>query len=301
MFAKSTLQMLDTVARQGSFSAAAGVLHKVPSAISYSVRQVERELGVVLFERQARKVVLTPAGEHFLIQVRQWLREMESVRRHTQRVANGWQRSLKVALDNIVKADRISALIHDFYTEFDDAELVISMEVFNGVWDALADGRADIAIGATTAVPVGGDFGARDMGQMDWALVMAPDHPVATMTTLTGEKLAAFPVIGLEDTSRTLAKRNTWLLDNQRRIVVPDWANALTCYKDGLGIGYVPRHLAKPLLASGQLVERYFEGGQNTCECCLAWRKPEQDNALLDWLLVYLGDEAQLNRDWLAE
>lgn len=39
MFSKSSLEMLDAVARLGSFTAAAEVLHKVPSAISYSVRQ----------------------------------------------------------------------------------------------------------------------------------------------------------------------------------------------------------------------------------------------------------------------
>ncbi|WP_170930977.1 LysR family transcriptional regulator, partial [Vibrio cholerae] len=38
MFSKSSLEMLDAVARLGSFTAAAEVLHKVPSAISYSVR-----------------------------------------------------------------------------------------------------------------------------------------------------------------------------------------------------------------------------------------------------------------------
>ncbi|MCV5991785.1 LysR family transcriptional regulator, partial [Escherichia coli] len=40
MFSKASLEMLDTVARLGSFTAAAEVLHKVPSAISYGVRQV---------------------------------------------------------------------------------------------------------------------------------------------------------------------------------------------------------------------------------------------------------------------
>ncbi|SHH29875.1 DNA-binding transcriptional activator PunR [Ferrimonas marina] len=301
MFAQSTLVMLDTVARLGSFSAAAAQLHKVPSAISYGVRQVEQELGVVLFERQARQVVLTPAGEHFLTQVRQWLRELEQVRRHTQRVANGWQRSLNLALDNIVKADRVTALVHDFYTAFDDAELVISMEVFNGVWDALSDGRADIAIGATTAIPVGGDFGLREMGSLDWALVMAPAHPVTALTELTEAELARYPVIGLEDTARTLPKRTSWLLDNQRRILVPDWKNASACLLDGLGIGYMPRHLARPLLAGGRLVERRFDQGLRPSPCCLAWRKEDGDNALLNWLLDYLGDSDQLHREWLAQ
>ncbi len=77
MFSKSSLEMLDAVARLGSFTAAAEVLHKVPSAISYSVRQIESELGVVLFRRLPRKVELTPAGELFMLEARQLLRQME--------------------------------------------------------------------------------------------------------------------------------------------------------------------------------------------------------------------------------
>ncbi|MBY5992886.1 DNA-binding transcriptional activator PunR [Ferrimonas balearica] len=299
MFAQSTLQMLDAVARHGSFSAAAAQLHKVPSAISYGVRQVEEQLGATLFERQHRKVVLTPAGAHFLEQARQWLREMEQVRLQTQRVANGWQRSLRVALDNVVKADRITALVRDFYAAFDDAELILSIEVFNGVWDALAEGRADIAIGATTAVPVGGDFGYREMGELDWALVMAPSHPASSMDRLTPEGIRRFPLICLEDTARTLPKRTTWLQDNQRRIMVPDWPNAQACVQAGLGLNYMPRHLARPLLAGGSLVERTMTGGQRPSPCCLAWSR-ERDSPLLQWLLDYLGEPAQLHKEWLA-
>lgn len=81
MFSKSSLEMLDAVARLGSFTAAAEVLHKVPSAISYSVRQIESELGVVLFQRLPRKVELTPAGELFMLEARQLLRQMEEIRR----------------------------------------------------------------------------------------------------------------------------------------------------------------------------------------------------------------------------
>ncbi|WP_162809782.1 LysR family transcriptional regulator, partial [Vibrio cholerae] len=163
MFSKSSLEMLDAVARLGSFTAAAEVLHKVPSAISYSVRQIESELGVVLFRRLPRKVELTPAGELFMLEARQLLRQMEEIRAQTKRAAHGWRKTLKVTLDNVVKLDKMKPMVEAFYQTFDFAELQINMEVFNGSWEAIAQGRADIVIGATAAVPVGGDFEVRDM------------------------------------------------------------------------------------------------------------------------------------------
>ncbi len=67
-------------------------------------------------------------------------------------------------------------MVEAFYQTFDFAELRINMEVFNGSWEAIAQGRADIVIGATAAVPVGGDFEVRDMGKLDWAFVMSPNQ-----------------------------------------------------------------------------------------------------------------------------
>lgn len=66
MWSEYALEVVDAVARTGSFSAAAEELHRVPSAISYTVRQLEAWLAVPLFERRHRDVVLTEAGELFV-------------------------------------------------------------------------------------------------------------------------------------------------------------------------------------------------------------------------------------------
>ncbi len=66
MWSEYSLEVVDAVARTGSFTAAAAELHRVPSAVSYTVRQLEEWLAVSLFERRHRDVVLTPAGAWFL-------------------------------------------------------------------------------------------------------------------------------------------------------------------------------------------------------------------------------------------
>lgn len=66
MWSEYSLEVVDAVARNGSFSAAAQELHRVPSAVSYTVRQLEEWLAVPLFVRRHRDVELTPAGVWFL-------------------------------------------------------------------------------------------------------------------------------------------------------------------------------------------------------------------------------------------
>ena len=64
------LEVLDAIDRKGSFAAAANALYRVPSAITYSVRKLEQDLGVVLFKREGRRSLLTPAGRVLLEQGR---------------------------------------------------------------------------------------------------------------------------------------------------------------------------------------------------------------------------------------
>ncbi len=49
------LQMVSLIARTGSFAAAARALGKVPSAVTYSIRQLEEQLDVLLFDRRSRQ------------------------------------------------------------------------------------------------------------------------------------------------------------------------------------------------------------------------------------------------------
>ena len=66
------IELVDAIARYGSFASAAERLHKVPSTISYAVSKLEEQLGLNLFMRNGPRVSLTPAGEELLKEGR-WL------------------------------------------------------------------------------------------------------------------------------------------------------------------------------------------------------------------------------------
>ena len=67
------LAMVDAIARSGSFAAAARELGKVPSALTYSVRQLEEALDVLLFDRRSRQAEMTAAGKELLAEGRRLL------------------------------------------------------------------------------------------------------------------------------------------------------------------------------------------------------------------------------------
>src|SRR5258708_39881110 len=108
------LQVLDAIDRKGSFAAAADDLHRVPSAITYSVRQLEEGLGVGLFDRTGHRAVLTEAGRELLSAGLRLLQAAADLACRIQQVAQGWASALRLAIDNITPTDRHFGLLADF-------------------------------------------------------------------------------------------------------------------------------------------------------------------------------------------
>src|SRR5690349_22694460 len=96
------LAMMDVIARTGSFAAAARELGKVPSALTYNVRQLEDALDVLLFDRRSRQATLTAAGQELLDEGRRLLDQIDAVANRVKRVACGWETQLTVTVDDIV-------------------------------------------------------------------------------------------------------------------------------------------------------------------------------------------------------
>src|SRR4051812_27653945 len=132
-----SLEILDAIERRGSFAAAADELHRVPSAITYSVRQLEDLLGVSVFDRRGHRAVLTAAGRELLGEGRRLLRAASDLECRVQQVARGWESELRIALDTMVPVERFLGLAKAFYEENSGTRLRISHEVLGGTWDAL--------------------------------------------------------------------------------------------------------------------------------------------------------------------
>src|SRR5262245_13727612 len=92
------LIMMDAIERTGSFAAAARQLGKVPSALTYSVRQLEDALDVLLFDRSSRQAQFTQAGRELLDEGRRLLLQMDAVANRVRRVATGWETQLTLTL-----------------------------------------------------------------------------------------------------------------------------------------------------------------------------------------------------------
>ena len=108
------LVAIDAIHRYGTFALAAKSLHKVPSALTYTVKKLEYDLKVSLFNRDKQRATLTQAGEKVLEQGREILKATEQLRKSVQSVQVEWDGELKIARDSIISEQKLFDTLHLF-------------------------------------------------------------------------------------------------------------------------------------------------------------------------------------------
>ncbi|MDP1537986.1 MAG: LysR family transcriptional regulator [Burkholderiales bacterium] len=284
------LLVIDAIDRKGSFAAAAHELHRVPSAVTYTVQKLEQDLDVLLFDRRGHRAKLTDAGRELLTEGRHLLRAAGELEARIKRVATGWEAELRIACDGILPTAALLKVAQDFYLQNAATRLRFTAEVLGGCWDALVSGRADLAIGASGEGPAGGGYQTRPLGEIDWVFAVAPAHPLATAPEpLTRTDILAHRAIVVADSSRNLPPRTTGLLSGQDTLTIADAAAKLEAQVMGLGVGYLPQCLATAAAARGALVIKQTEEPKVNQMLFLAWRTVHRGKALkwfVDQVLV---------------
>ena len=281
------LAMMDTIARSGSFAAAARELGKVPSALTYSVRQLEDALDVLLFDRRSRQAKLTAAGHELLEQGRHLLGEIDLLANRVHRVATGWETQLTVAVDGVVSRVTLFELVEGFYAQRTDGgaptgtRLRLRTEILTGLWEALVTGQADLAIGVTHAgVGTDKDIETRPLGEIEFVFAVAPHHPLAALEEpIADEVLLRHRAVAVADSAQRLSPATYNLLHGQDVLTVASVQAKIEAQVRCLGCGFVPEPLARDHIRRGCLVVKRLQRGPHRVRFHYAWRAAPQTKA----------------------
>jgi DNA-binding transcriptional LysR family regulator len=308
------LLMMDTIARTGSFAAAARELGKVPSALTYSVRQLEEALDVLLFDRSSRQAQPTAAGSELLSEGRRLLQEMDAVANRVRRVASGWETELVISVDGVIAVPTVFELVQAFCDVRDAKEarqaqaaatvaaagpatrLRLRSSVLAGTWEALVTGQVDLAIGVAGDYANPGGFEVQPLGDMAFVYCVAPHHPLAgVLGPLLDEQLVHHRAVAVADSATRLTPVTVNLLPGQDVLTVASMAQKLEALLRGLGCGFVPQVWAQPYIDAGRLVAKDTARGAYTAKLHYAWRAERSALGLgraLQWWLRQLESPA---------
>lgn len=187
------------MAEEQSFTRAAARIHLVQSALSVSVRSLERELGARLFERTTHSVQLTSAGEALVVEARRTLVAAEAARDAVAAVRGGVRGTVRVGIMHSLGLINLAGLLTRYHREHPGVRLVPSPAEGGSVElaRAVSEGRLDLAF----ASPPAGrprDLDVRSIATEEMLLACPPEHPLArrrriALSELAGERFVDYP------------------------------------------------------------------------------------------------------------
>lgn len=248
-----------TVANLGSFSMAAEVLHKTISALSYRIKKLEEELGVILMERTTHSIKLTQAGKMLIHKAELIFEWQQTIPMELQQIDSGIEPYFTIVFNNLLyNPVHVANLLTHLYEKFPHTIFNIKRSVYQGVWDALIHDKANFAIGVPSFHTLNEDFKTLPIGCINWRFICSTTHPLANHKgKITKDLIRSYPVINVEDTSKHLQKRDPWRLIGQQQLIVPNMRTKMMCHIKGLGIGFLPSFIADEEIKNGRLVELY--------------------------------------------
>jgi DNA-binding transcriptional LysR family regulator len=283
------LEVLDAIARKGSFAGAANELFRVPSAISYTVQKLEQDLDVVLFRKEGRKAVLTQAGKVLLEQGREILEATERLAVATKKTHSGFEPVFNIAIDSILSFEFIYPLINEFYKVLPDIEINIYEEVLGGAQEAISNNRADLVIGTgSETMPIPG-IKYQKIGEIEWLFAVAPGHDLTNASLPLSQKMIEqHRFIVVRDSARNQAPQSRRVFSKRPVLSVPSVTEKINAQCLGLGVGFLPAHRIQAQLTQGQLIALPVESTISMEAINMAW-KTSNKGKILHWFIERLS------------
>ncbi|HKW33590.1 MAG TPA: LysR substrate-binding domain-containing protein [Candidatus Acidoferrum sp.] len=140
------LKLVAAIAETGSVTRAGNRLHLTQSALSHQLRDAEEQLGVALFERKGGKMVLTPAGERLLQTARTVLCELERAETEIQQNGARAKGLIRMSTQCHTVYHWLPPRLSFFQRQFPEVEVQLVIEATNNPFEALLEGKLDLAI-----------------------------------------------------------------------------------------------------------------------------------------------------------
>jgi len=249
------LRVFVEVAKSGNMTRAAEALHLTPPAVSMQVKEIESQVGLPLFDRRGRSVVLSTAGEYFLVHARKLLaalKEADDAMARLTRVEHGL---LTIGMVSTAKYF-VPHLLARFHEEHPGVDLRLRLaNNREQLVTMMTAGEVDLAIMgrpprelATRAEP---------FAPHPHAFVARPGHPLLATPHAPAEVLAHYPLIVREQGSGTRAAMEGFFAEHrvtpQVLMELPSNETIKQAVMAGMGLSFLSLHTLGLELKAGLL------------------------------------------------
>lgn len=247
------LRIFLTVVETGGFAAAGRRLNRATSAISYGVANLEAQLGVELFDRETtHRPRLNEAGQAVLAEARAVARGVDGLRARVKGLREGLEAEVRLAVDVMLPAARLGAVLRAFSEAFPTVALRLSVEALGAVTALVLERRATLGVSGPLAAEKD-EIEHVAAGAIRLVPVAAPDHPLARAGLSAPGAARNHVQLVLSDRS-TLSEGRDFAVVSARTWRLADLSAKHALLREGIGWGNMPLAMVRADLDSGALV-----------------------------------------------
>ena len=248
-------------AKSGSVTGAAALLSISQPAVSQSLKLLERNLGVTLFQRAPRGIRLTAEGEALYSYVEKGMELMELGTEKVMRMKNLELGEVHIGASDMTLRFYLLPYLERFHEKYPNINVVVSNGPTPETLKALREGKIDFGVVST---PFQTDDGmeVREVRRIEDVFVAGRSFLALKHKTLDFQDLEKLPMISLEDNTSTRSYMDHFL--RERGVVLkPEFELATSDMivqfaLRNLGVGCVVRDFAAEALDEGTLFELRF-------------------------------------------
>jgi DNA-binding transcriptional LysR family regulator len=246
------LRVLDAVDRRGTFAAAAEELHRVTSAVSYAIKNLEEGLGLTLFDRSGHRAELTAAGRRVLDEGRRLLERARALEQLARDLRDEWEPTLTLVADGALPMPPLMRALRRLVSRGLPTKVQLVIEYLGGVRERFDRERADLMM----VLDFAGDEQhiADSLAPLELLLVAKRGHPLLGLPRVTRSDLAEHVELVVADSRREGAPPGGRLSLGASQIFrLSDFHSKREALLEGVGIGWMPGHVIERDVAKGAL------------------------------------------------
>ena len=261
------------IAEAKTFTAGARRVNVTQAAISMQIRQLEEEVGLQLFTRTPRRVILTEAGEHLLERARKILREHDAAVAEIAEIAGSEHGRLRIgSASGTFAMNQLPVILQEIRRKYPNSELTVTAGTSSRLVDRILHGEIDTAF---VSLPVDNlTISTESLFSDEIVAVAWPGHPLAkekyiSAATLAGENL----ILGERGGNTRRMIDEFFAAANVRPNITMELSRQEAINRMveiGMGVGIAGVKSVAKEIKEGRLVSWFIEGAEIKWELGLA-------------------------------
>lgn len=268
----ATSHLIDFLAviDHGGLSAAARSLGRAQAAVSYSIQSLERDLGVVLFDRAARPLAPTEDGLALAAVARDVVHNIARLQAKAANLRGGIENQVSLIIDTLMPMAPLIPAVASFAERFPAVDLEVVVDAMTAPLTAVINGLCTLGIAGPMALRHP-EIIVVPLIEVKRVAVAARTHPLAQINEPISFDVARRhrQIIMLDRDQTSISRASNAVSDQSWR--TSDIGAKREMLLAGLGWGNMPLHVVEDDLTTGRLVELPF-----TVDLAARWSLPLQ-------------------------